>query len=65
VAEGEEVLAIDRFNGKDNASGGDGSLLCVVRRRGLNHMRRRMAYHAVRMGQPIRMEVSLLDSGAE
>jgi hypothetical protein len=59
------VLAINRFNGKDNASGGDGSLLRVVRRRWLNHMRRRMAYHAVGVGQPIRMKVRLLDGGAE
>jgi hypothetical protein len=65
VAEGEEVLAVDRFNGQDYASGGDGSLQDVARSRWLHHMRRSVADGAVRVCQPIRMEVGLLDSGAE
>jgi hypothetical protein len=65
VAEGEKVLAIDRFNRKNNASGGDGSLLRVARRRWLHHMRRGVAYGAICVGQPIGMKVHLLESGAE
>jgi len=65
VAEGEEVLAVDRFNGQDYASGGDGSLLDVTRGRWLHHMGRSVADDAVRMCQPIRMKVGLLDSDAE
>jgi hypothetical protein len=59
------MLAIDRFNGQDYASGGDGSLLDIVRSRWLHHVRRSMADGAVRVCQPIRMKVGLLDSGAE
>jgi hypothetical protein len=65
VAVGEEVLAVDRFNRKDNASRGDGSLQDVGRGRWLDNMRRSVAYGAVRVGQPIRMIVCLLDSDAE
>ena len=65
MAEREEVLAIDGLNGKDNASGGDGSLLRVVRRRWLYHVRRRVAYYAIRMRQAIRMKMRLLDGRAE
>ena len=65
MAEGEEMLAVDRFNRKNNASGGDGSLLRVARRRWLHHVRRRVAYRAIRVGQPIGMKVHLLESGAE
>jgi hypothetical protein len=65
VAEGEEVLAVDRFNGQDYASDGDGSLLDVARSGRLHHVRRSMADSAVRVCQPIRMEVGLLDRGAE
>ena len=65
MAKGEEVLAVDRLNGQDYASGGDGSLLNVARGRWLQHMRRSVADGAVRVCQPIRMEVGLLDSGAE
>jgi hypothetical protein len=65
VAEGEEVLAVDRFNGQDYASGGDGSLLDAARGGRLDYMRRGVAYRAVRVGQPIRMKVGLLDRGAE
>ena len=65
MAEGEGVLAVDRFNGQDYASGGDGSLLDVARSRWLHHMRRSVADGAVRVCQPIRMKVGLLDSDAE
>jgi hypothetical protein len=65
VAEGEEVLAVDRFNGQDYASGGDGSMLDVARNRWLHHMRRSVADDAIRVCQPVRMKVGLLDSGAE
>jgi hypothetical protein len=65
VAEGEEVLAVDRSNGKDNASGGDGSLLDAARGGRLDYMRRGVAYGAVRVGQPISMKVRLLDGRAE
>jgi hypothetical protein len=65
VAEGEEALAVDRFNGQDNASGGDGNLLEVARGGRLDYMRRGVAYRAVSVGQPISMKVGLLDSGAE
>jgi hypothetical protein len=65
VAEGEEVLAVDRLNGQDYASGGDGSLLDVARGRWLHHMGRSVADGAVRVCQPIRMKVGLLESGAE
>ena len=65
MAEGEEVLAVDRFNGQDYASGGDGSLLDVARSRWLHHMRRSVADGAVRVCQPIRMKVGLLDGDAE
>jgi hypothetical protein len=65
VAEGEEVLAVDRFNGQDNASGGDGSLLDVARSRWLHYMRRRVADGAVRVCQSVGMKVRLLDSSAE
>jgi hypothetical protein len=50
VAEGEEMLAVDRFNRKNNASGWDGGLLRVARRRWLHHVRRRVAYRAIRVG---------------
>jgi hypothetical protein len=59
------MLAVDRFNRKNNASGGDGSLLRVAGRRWLHHVRRSVANGAVRVCQPIRMKVGLLDSGAE
>jgi hypothetical protein len=65
MAEREEVLAADRLNRKDNASGGDRSLLHVAGSRWLHHMRRGVAYRAIRVGQPIGMKVGLLDSGAE
>jgi hypothetical protein len=65
VAEGEEVLAVDGFNRKDNASRGDGSLLEVARGGWLDHMRRSVAYRAVRVGQPISVEMCLLKCGAE
>jgi hypothetical protein len=65
VTEREEVLAIDRLNRKYNASGGDRSLLRVARSRWLHHMRRGVAYGAIRVGQPIGMKVRLLDGGAE
>jgi hypothetical protein len=65
VAERKEVLAIYGFNGKDNASGGDGSLPDAARGGRLDYMRRGVAYRAVRVGQPIRMKVRLLDGGAE
>ena len=57
MAEREEVLAIDWLNRKYNASGGDRSLLRVARSRWLHHMRRGVAYRAVRVGQPIGMEM--------
>jgi hypothetical protein len=65
VTEGEEVLAVNRLNRKDNASGEDDSLLRVARRRWLQHMRRGVAYGAIRVGQPIVMKVRLLERGAE
>ena len=65
MAEGEEVLAVDRLNGQDYASGGDGSLLDVTRSRRLHYMRRSVTDGAVRVCQPIRMKVGLLDSDAE
>jgi hypothetical protein len=37
----------------------------VARSRWLHHMRRRVAYRAIRVGQPIGMKVHLLDRGAE
>jgi hypothetical protein len=65
VRVGEEALAIERFNRKNNAIGGDGGLLGVARSQWLHNMRRSVAYGAVRVGQPIRMKVCLLDSDAE
>jgi hypothetical protein len=65
LAVGEEVLAVDRFDRKYNASGGDGSLLEVGRSQWLHYMRRGMAYGAVRVRQPIRMKVRLLHGSAE
>jgi hypothetical protein len=65
VAEGEKVLAIERFNRKDNPSRGDGNLLEVARGGRLDYMRRGVANRAVRVGQPISMKVRLLDGGAE
>ena len=62
---GEEVLAIDRFNRKNNASGRDGSLPDAAASGWLNDMRRRVADGAVRMREAIRMEVRLLDSRAK
>jgi hypothetical protein len=65
VAEGEEVLAINRFNRTNNASRRDRSLLDVVRSRWLHYMRRSVADGAISVGQPVRMKVRLLDRGAE
>jgi hypothetical protein len=65
VAVGEEVLAVDRLNRQDNASGGDGSLPDAAAGGRLHDMRRRVADGAVRMREAVRMEVRLLDSGAE
>ena len=59
------MLAVDRFNGQDYASGRYGSLLDMARSRWLHHMRRSVADGAVRVCQPIRMKVGLLQSGAE
>jgi hypothetical protein len=59
------VLAVDRLNRADNASGGDDRLLRVARRRWLQHMWGGVAYGAIRVGQPIGMKVRLLDGGAE
>src|SRR6476646_8894322 len=65
VAEVEEVFAIDRFNRKNNASGGDGSLPDAAASGWLHDMRRGVADGAVSVGQSIRMKVRLLDGGAE
>jgi hypothetical protein len=59
------VLAIDRFDGKDNASGGNGSLLDAAGRRRLHHMGRSVTDGAVGVRQPVRMKVRLLKRGAE
>jgi hypothetical protein len=65
MAEGEEVLAVNRFNRKHNASRGDGSLLELARGGRLDDMRRGVAYRAVRVSQPISMKMCLLQCGAE
>ncbi len=59
------MLAIDRFNRTNNASGRDRSLPDVVGSRWLHDMRRRVADGAIRVGQPICMKVRLLNRGAE
>ena len=65
MAEGEEVLAVNRFNRKYNPSRGHGNLLEVARGGWLDYMRRGVAYRAVRMDQPVSMEMSLLKCDAE
>jgi hypothetical protein len=65
VAVREVVLAVDRLNRQDNASGGDGSLADVAAGGRRHDMRRRVADGTVRMREAVRMEVRLLDSGAE
>lgn len=65
MTEGEEVLAVNRFNREYDASRGDRSLLRVTRRRWLHHMGRGVADRAIRVSQPIKMKVRLLDGGAE
>jgi hypothetical protein len=64
VAEGEMVFAGQPYAEKDNSRGGDGGLLNGGGGGRLDYVRCGVANGAVRMCQPIRMEMRLLNAGA-
>jgi hypothetical protein len=65
VREEEWLVRADRLNREDNPSRGYGGLVCVVRSRRLQYVRGGVTDDAVRVRYSIRVEVHLLESGAE